>query len=534
MGSFFRTGLLIVVLLACVAAGLYQVHPWWFRQFFVPSMANTPAPRIAQINWGDFNRFVAAAMAADAVPDPLTRCLTFPDPGGSHWSKQAVSAYCRHMAAPAIAKSEVMALIRDGHAAELDRRLSDLLHDQASRIESRGVLDVLYQDDFSDDSPEMRQALDDWKRQSPDSTFAYGASGVAYMRSAQDRRGYDFVDKTPEKNFEAMNSELAKARVDLDKSVELNPTLTPAWAAMMYAGRLDGDTRYALRAAKRGLIVEPWNYSIYDELMTMAEPKWGGSEWTMFRVAMDAHAHEAENPLLIVLRTAPPAYTNGYHGCACRYPVNLDAFQTVFDQLAPWPSLSSAAEAASTANLFQIAVVYDFETLRFNPGETDDRNDLVQQLAWLGLTQAALNEGNRAVALAPRDKDSYDSRGFAFQQADDFERAIADYRTALAMDPDDTDALLQMGVIYAYTTHEWDKAWAISDRLIKLEPDDIGGWILRFVVQKNQPRSGMRETAQYLVEHFGNNPAALDRLGSSRADMDEARRIVSRGKVTRQ
>lgn len=574
MRSPFRTTLLIVGLLVCVGFGLYQVHPWWFRQFYAPGQFRRPVippTPVVQFDLGESSTFLADAITADAIADPMRRCLAFPDPPDSHWSKTAVAAYCRFVSEPAIPTTDVLALIRAGKTAELDRRFADLLHDQASRVEMRDELNRLYLYEFQDDSAPMRAALDAWKRQSPDSAYAYAASGWAHIETAQVKRGYDYANKTPEANFAAMNIQLGKAHADLAKAAQINPSLTPAWIAMINVGRMEGDTGYALQAAHRGLVVEPYSFALHEALMLLAEPKWSGSEGysspisgkaptlgllsklapvesalfgslvslsesqlnaipiDMQRVAELAHRYEDENPLLILLRNAVPAYTAGYYGCACDTPADMGAFKQVFDQAAPSEYLRGAANAAEKARRYDLSIVYGFENLRFNPRSVQQRIDLANQLGEYGLSQAALIEANRAVKQAPNDLDALDSRGFAYWTNQDYLHAIGDFDAALKSDPNDTYAISQLGVIYAYSIHDWDKAWASSERLIALEPNEPRGWMLRFVVQRDQPRLGVEETARYLVQHFGNDPNLAEKLGNAFGDMRDARRIAAGG-----
>ena len=499
-----RRSWILLVTLAVVGVSGWRIlmHPGPFM-LFAPKHT---VPLSASFSYGEIDPFLAAAMKSEAMTDPLQRCLTFPDPPRSHWSHVTVAAYCRLVAPPLISNSEALDLIRKGRADELDRRLADLLRAQQSTGNSSGLLDKLYETDFYDETPDARALIDTWKRQSPASAFAYAASGYAYMQAAQKSRGYKFADETPGANFDAMNGLLTLARADLDKAVTLDPKITPAYSAMIYAGMLGSDVPYALDAAKRGLAVDPANYSVYDNLLTLAEPKWDGSRLAMLEVSVRGLYHAGKDPLLLLLLPKTAAYTAGFHGCACRYPVDLTAFTKVFDQVSGADSLAIASYAAETAKLYQFSVVYLLETLRFNPRNTKAREYLVDDLLELNELPSALVEGKKAVATAPNNMESYRARGHAYQEMDDFANAEKDYQTALVLAPGDDWVLSQLGIIYVYSTHEWDKGWNISDTLIKSQPEKSIGWALRFSIQKDQPRPGLRDTAKYLVDHFSEDP----------------------------
>jgi hypothetical protein len=46
--------------------------------------------------------FLAAVERAENIADPVQRCLAYPDPPGSHWSANAVHAYCQYRYQPII------------------------------------------------------------------------------------------------------------------------------------------------------------------------------------------------------------------------------------------------------------------------------------------------------------------------------------------------------------------------------------------------------------------------------------------------
>ncbi len=157
------------------------------------------------------NAFLAAAKRAEAIADPLQRCLAYPDPPGSHWSPDAVAAFCRYYRLPVITFAEAQQLIQSGHAAELDRRLAAALQAQMTRPGSKGLLDRIYREAFRNGSFEIRPTLDAWMRDSPNSAFAYAASGVAYEAMAGDARGAAYMADTPQSNVDSMDKLLGQA-----------------------------------------------------------------------------------------------------------------------------------------------------------------------------------------------------------------------------------------------------------------------------------------------------------------------------------
>lgn len=475
-----------------------------------PQLARQHARRVPALSRSGFtpaevHAFLDKVRAAEAVADPLQRCLDYPDPPRSHWSPATVEAYCHYYLQKTISFHEAQELIQSGHAAELDSRLAQALQAQRTRPESRGLLDHTYFSAFDNGSFDVRQTLDAWKRASPDSAFAFAASGSAYVAMAWKARGGAYINDTPQSNIDAMNRLLMEADSDLERALALNPQVTPTYVAMMRAGSLSLGGSYTRRAVQRGLAVAPDNYSIYGTLSSVEEPRWGGSLEAMDRVARQAQAHVKRNPLLAILLSAEPAYR--YDVCNCRSSASWPAYPTVFDNVASTALLSSAGKAASENGHPELAVIYLSEALRFQPGALGTRRQRDTDLAYVGEPRMALDDANRLIADNPHDARNYLLRGNVYRSLMDTRHAEEDLEHALAMDPDDIDVLGPLGSLYIDQTHEWDKAWDITDRIIRKYPGSPAGWVMRATIQESQPRAGLDDTYRYFVEHFGHDPS---------------------------
>lgn len=465
----------------------------------------------------EVGNFLTAAKRAETIADPLQRCLRYPDPPGSHWSRAVVDAYCHYRTQAVIPIAEVRSLIQTGHAAQLDHLLATALQLQRTQSASRGLLDRTYKEDFEDGSYAIRPLLDAWKRQSPDSAFAYAASGLAYVAMAQKARGNGFVDQTRQDQFDAMNRLLIPAISDLGRAVQLDPRVTPAYWGMIYAGGLGGGTRYAMAAAQHGLSVDPTDYSIYGQLLWLAQPKWAGSIKAMQWVTGRALPHAKANPLLSLLQPVEPATEAGLNNCACGAPMQLGKARQVLNQAAPYSLLRDVGTAASNAGQSGAGAIYLSEALRFNPAMVNVITLRSDDLADLGDTGWALAEASRAIALAPREAVPYETRAYIDEAMHDYQAEEQDCRTALAIDPDNTWTLKHLGMLYVYTTHEWDAGWSIASQMIAAHPNDPTGWILRASIQKDQPRSGEVDTIRYFLAHFGNDPTVQVTVAQMRA-----------------
>lgn len=477
--------------------------------------------------------FLAATKQAEAIKDPLQRCLAYPDPPRSHWSPATVKAYCQYYLQSVVSFADAQTLIQSGHAADLDRRLAQDLQAQLTRPDSHGLLDHSYFSAFDNGSFDIRSTLDAWKRASPSSAFAYAASGWAYVAMASKARGGAYIQDTPQSNIDAMDRLLSQADADLQRAVALDPKVTPAYVAMIKAGSMSLGSTYIQNAGRRGLAVAPDNYAIYGLLSHAAEPKWGGSLAAMKQVADDAQAHVKQNPLLAILLSAEPAYR--YDVCNCESSTNRSAYPLVFDNVSSTTLLSSAGYVASDNGQSELAVIYLSEVLRFQPWSGDVRRRRDSNLSGVGESQMALDDANNLIAADPQNADNYQLRGTVYMSLMDNQHAEKDLESALALSPDDIDVLGPLGNLYIDQTHEWDKAWDITDRIIRKYPGSPAGWVMRATIQENQPRAGLNETYKYFVSQFGNDPGMQWQITHMRellakAPQDDAAKAVSKSR----
>ncbi|MGB5851663.1 MAG: DUF4034 domain-containing protein [Rhodanobacter sp.] len=461
-----------------------------------------PAPR--KFTREEGYAFFAAAKKAEALADPLQSCLAYPDPPGSHWSRDAVRAYCHYRLQPTMTFAEVRELVQQGKSAELDRRLATALHAQQTDPASRGLLDRIYLKDFDNGSFDIRPTLDAWKRDSPRSAFAWAASGTAYVAMAWRARGTAYIRDTPADQIEAMDRLLAQADNDLRHAIALDPQVTPAHHALIRAGRLGFGEAYTDAAIRAGLAAAPDNFSIYVDAIAAREPKWGGSLEAMDRLAAQAQAHAAANPLLKILRSERPYYEVA--NCDCTIAEALGAYPRALDELSAKGYLAHVGTLADDHHDEAVAGVYLSEALRFEPGRSEWRIRRSRALVDFDEGAWAVADLGRVLSGSPRDADALAARGYAYTMQSDFTHAERDYRAVLAIRPGDVGTLLRLADLFVNLGHDWDKGWAVANQLIREQPNRPEGWLLRANIQDRQPRAGLDVTADELEARFGKDP----------------------------
>lgn len=454
-----------------------------------------------------FRQFLTDARRAEAIADPLQRCLAYPDPPGLNWSKAVTEAYCHYQLDALIEPDEVRRLIQSGQVAELDRRCAQILHAQLTQPGSQSALDRSFNIDFAVASPATRALLDAWKRQSPQSPYALAASGLSYVAMAQAARGSEYAAKTSPEQFASMERLLQQARTDLDAAAKLDPRVMPAYEGMLYVAMLTSDGAYAINAAKHGLAFDPADYPIYARLAWMSQPKWGGSVPQVQGVVAAAQRHAKDNPLLLLLLSERKGGDAYVEDCSCSWEQENDIYQHLFAEAGTVGMLMSGAEEARKSGSRQLELIYLSEVLRFDPGKLLSRQARVYALSGVGQYEWALAEGNALVAMAPQDENSYEARGLAYEDAGQRARAVQDFEQALRVNPDDSWGLMHLGNIYAFMLHDWNKAWTLANRMVQVHPDDPQGWLLRAKIEQGQPRKGLEQTISEFVARFGSDPS---------------------------
>lgn len=511
-----------------VGGGFWALGASW--QHAMIARLNRPAPKApptvalpngAKAHLFDRNSvysFLAAAKRAEAIKDPLQRCLAYPDPPGSHWSPAAVAAYCHYRTYPSMSFEQVRGLLEQGQYAELDRRMAGMLDDKLHKPDVAGVMDHAFETWFNRSDLDLRPLLDHWKQASPRSAFAYTASGVSYVAMAWHARGTKYMQDTPRSNVEAMDRLLALADADLRHAVALDPHVTPAYVAMIDAGQLSLGTDYVRRAADAGLRTDPANFAIYNELMRAMQPKWGGSIQQMKQNGQAAVAHASVNPMLLLLPEKAVAEDVDLDGDDCNVPGRFEQFSLVFDQVAVASQLSTAAESAESCNHLELSTVYYSEDLRFYPEDLKARAQRAYNLNEFDESAWAVAEASQLMHEEPGNADYVVARGNAYEMLNDYPHAEQDYLATLALSPNHRQAVAALANLYMNQMHDWDKAWALDERLVQATPGEPYGWWLRAEIQIRQPRKGLKETADYFAAHFDTTPEMHRSLLRMRAE----------------
>lgn len=379
--------------------------------------AKLPAPKVIVVRDDRPPPYHPTAAQADLLramdargkdPDALARCLNYPDPPGTHWNHEAVTALCRFKFVPVLTLDQLQDRLASDGPAALDHYF-DGLRKEHSGNDASWKLDRAMEDAFGCACKKARDVADAWKAKAPDSMWAYAASGIAYSESAAVVRGTDSFKATPPENVARMEELDRRAEGDLQQALRRDPHATPAMVDMITLYRREGRTQEATDLLKVGLREHPDNMMLHMAASFVADPKWGGSESELEQERARAVAASTTAPLLLVVVSQIDGIKRG---CDCDW--TFDDYKAM-NQLTPSLSvLRGAAVKANEAGDFADAAIYASELFRFS--NTPEVATHVQ-------------------------------RGFARKDMNDIDGALADGETALAFRPDYRPALGMMRML---------------------------------------------------------------------------------------
>jgi tetratricopeptide (TPR) repeat protein len=464
----------------------------------------------------DYVAFMANVSKADAITDPLQRCLNYPDLPGSHWNAQTTRAYCVLRNQKTVSLSQIDALLTQGKADEVDRIFQGYLDTQRKDPKQPGLFDIAFINaGFEDASADARRVIDTWKQQSPNSAFAFAASGVQYVDAAQQARGDGWSYQLTDKQTDGMNQQVELAKKDLNRAVELNPSVTVAYPSMMYAGALVSDDGYLQESAELALKADASNFAIRGQMMNLAQSKWGSHFDGVDAQSSEDLALAQRNPLLRLVAQDPLV---DQATCDCNMTKNQTErlVEQAADKNVNTTNLQDLASQVYDSNK-PLAVELYSELLRFKPTNADVLRWRSQEMIALGDRKGAVSSFANVSRLYPDNNDLTAELGNIYAQAGDVKQAENTLLSVLQRDPNNLNALGSLGDLYNHAGHQPQKAAALADTIISKYPDKANGYIVRACNQMDHNLPGVYDTLHYFIDHFGDDPQWKTQTAEMRA-----------------
>ena len=461
----------------------------------------------------DYAAHVAALRKADAITDPLQRCLAYPDLPGNTCAPGVAKARCTMFLTPQPYSLDAIdkLLAQPGGAATLDAAFGALLDAHFSVPTQREhiaiALGVFDDEDHRDSAERVARA---WLTAAPESPFARTALGHALAGRGWDARGTQYVSKTPDQNLEKMTEYFVDAAKHYSAAMKTNAKLLPACGGLMAIGRQSSDDVQAF-ATKQCLEADPSSYHVINELMTAAEPRWGGSDGEMRAVAAYALARQADNPVLALL-----AFHHAFYAIERMKDGDAQALAVLEPAARQVPNaahLRLVGGAYWRNNENWKALVYLSQALRFSPDVAQESRFRASVLWELGETEWARADAERAVALDQKNGYALRLLGKIVRELDGstaalpyFQRALEDSKTREYAFNDYCGSLID--------AKRLDDAGKCVDDLLAAYPGNPEGWRQRLLLIGFDAPASVEAMERFVALHdpkrWNNHSAAAD------------------------
>ena len=340
----------------------------------------------------DVLAFMDAAAKANAIADPLARCLAFPDLPGNAWPAGLARAHCELGHGPRIRLDDVRALLDSGDTAQLEARYTADLERHFAREPSEAIHRDFDDFDASDAADDVSER---WLAAVPFSAYAH----MARARHLLELGSVPAPLRPPDRAVVDMKYSVDRARPLLERAVAIEPRLLPAYRDQIGIAQFGADQAQATQAYAAASKHDPWCRYTTAWHIAAYSPRSGGSYAQMDRLAATLAPHVAQRPLL-ALGQVWPDYVRGTDRGDGRDGIDILAtipLRSTHPE--PYLSLVDVLEGHADADPWQVAMLL-METDRFETLDRRRNHDLMRRLLELRPEMATYYGGRMPAALS--------------------------------------------------------------------------------------------------------------------------------------
>ncbi len=241
-------------------------------------------------------KFIGKAKEADAIADPLERCLAFPDFPVQDWVAGTTNAHCDYAFGGQVHAADLDAAMKSGDFASVDAAFA---RDLERHFSKSNFSEAIHRDFAHFDGSERSDAITKaWLSKSPKSAFAWSARGTHFLGLANGARGGRTYGEMDDTSRRAQSTNAGLAIHAFQTAIAIEPRLMPAYVQMASAAMVDSRDDVEWSAIHAGQKVDPLCSELANQAMFGLQPKWGGSKEAMKAYAATLEPHLRERPLL--------------------------------------------------------------------------------------------------------------------------------------------------------------------------------------------------------------------------------------------
>lgn len=382
----------------------------------------------------EFKIYLSQIVAAEAITDPVQRCIAYPALPSIVWPKDHIEAHCRYHHEPAISLKQIQAMVSAREFDKLEAVFNELQMRHDAESNQSELIHRVYEYLQSADA---NNSTDLWLKHSPENAFALTARAEFLRGSAWRARGGKYASDTPDESLKSMSAFVQQAIPLYKKAIQLNPHIMQAYIGLLNVAMVDSESKIETEAMKNGLSEDDQCAEIFRYILTALQPRWGGKHELM-------QAFQVQ----YVLPSIPFRPLNAqYMATTTQDVVNLARIAgKTADELMPW--VIKGLEFGANENLMDEAVRLYYKT---------DRYDLQHQYT----SQIIRFRGGTVV--------DYGNMGNILLNFGFYEQGVRFIEKALELEPNNAFANYRLARYYRYT-QKWGKA-VIHAKVVKDNKD---------------------------------------------------------------
>jgi tetratricopeptide (TPR) repeat protein len=352
----------------------------------------------------EYEKLFAAIDRAEAENDPIKRCLIYPSPPHLNWSPTLIEALCRDKFTGGSFAAELKPMIDarewnklDAHFAEyLERHYSG--EDPEYRLYRAFPL-ISWESGSDADRYTLR-----WVKGAPDSPYANTARAKILMSRAWKIRGDGFTKDIQPQRMRRANDLTQQASVLLNRAINQEPRLLPAYDLLLDAYAFNGQTGMRKRALKAALRQSPTSYYVRASAAHYMRQAWGGTLDEVDALVEEARPQFARNPRLAMLVQYRDNEKGRVFDIQERYRRALPPLRAALRSGPSFEALIRAERSASNLGYHVEGLMYLSQNIRFERAPADYLLRRAGLWEWDGNFTRALRDVRAAAKMYPHNQ----------------------------------------------------------------------------------------------------------------------------------
>lgn len=340
---------------------------------------------------------------AEAITDPIRRCIEYPSPPGVKWPAAMIEAFCRdvHTAAPRADTIKAMIDRQDwnGLRSFYDGHLARHLSGEDQEL-------VLYRAFHASgwrNEDEAERYSRRWLRARPDDPYANTLRAMYLVRRAWETRGTGFAREVSSDNMRRTIALAREASVLLTRAIKVEPKLMPAYTTLIDAYVLGGRSDLMRRVAQAASQESPDNFYVRAAAAEYLRLIWGGTPAELQAIADDASDHVDRNPRLRLLLAKNKAELTYVRVSEKHYGRALSSAREALEYGPDNHALHLAVTASDEVGYESETIVYLSQIIRFNLATKEEWMQRGRLWEYNKFYSRALHDYRAALAIAPHD-----------------------------------------------------------------------------------------------------------------------------------